>query len=215
MTYRCAALRGSLDQKRRWGVSLIEVMISLVLVSTILLVSLSASGNLLRNDVQRRGANQGQLLAAQLLDEVSSLDFRDRIDPIHGLESDEDVGDRESFDDVDDYDGYAAAPPTHRDGSTISGYAGWSFAVTVTPADPDATGITTTAADETSPLRIISVVCTTPTGTTVQASSLVSNVPDNTTQTDSYERWRRLRLTFPDREINVTAPLRNNPDSSN
>ena len=63
MTCRISAQDGFLDPQRRVGVSLIEVMISLVLVSTILLVSLSASGNLLRNDVQRRGSNQGQLLA--------------------------------------------------------------------------------------------------------------------------------------------------------
>ncbi len=53
-------LRQRRGPHRQLGVSLIEVMISLVLVSTILLVSLTASANLLRNDSQRRGANQGQ-----------------------------------------------------------------------------------------------------------------------------------------------------------
>lgn len=198
---------------RQFGVSLIEVMISLVLVSTVLLVSLTASANLLRNDAQQRGANQGQQLAAQLLDEVSSMDFRDRFEPIYGLESNEDSGDRNTFDDVDDYNGYTAAPPTHRDGTTIDGYEGWSFSVSITPSDPDATGITTTTSNVDSPLRIITVVCTTPAGTTVGAATLVSNVPNDNAQTNSYEKWRRLKLTFPDREVNVTAPLRNFPDS--
>lgn len=202
-----------LGPRMRLGVSLIEVMISLVLISTILLVSLTASANLLRNDVQRRGANQGQQLAARLLDEVSSMDFRDRVDPIYGLETDENADDRNTFDDVDDYNGYTATPPTHRDGTTMNGYEGWSFSVSVIPADPDATGVTTTSSNEQSPLRIIVVVCTTPAGTSVQAGTLVSNVPDDNMETNSYEKWRRIKLTFPDREINVTAPLRNHPDT--
>jgi Tfp pilus assembly protein PilV len=206
-------LRQRRGPHRQLGVSLIEVMISLVLVSTILLVSLTASANLLRNDTQQRSANQGQLLAAQLLDEVSSMDFRDRFEPIYGLESNEDAGDRNTFDDVDDYNGYTAAPPTHRDGTTIDGYQGWSCSVSITPADPDATGITTTTSNENSPLRIITVNCTTPSGTTVEAATLVSNVPNDNAETDSYETWRRVKLTFPDRELSVTAPLRNKPDS--
>ncbi len=141
------------------------------------------------------------------------MDFRDRVDPIYGLESNENASDRNTFDDVDDYNGYTAAPPTHRDGATIDGYEGWSFSVSITPADPDATGITTATSNENSPLRIITVNCTTPSGTTVGAATLVSNVPNDNAETNSYEKWRRVKLTFPDREINVTAPLRNNPDS--
>jgi Tfp pilus assembly protein PilV len=212
MRFHLLHLRERRGPHVQFGVSLIEVMISLVLVSTVLLVSLTASANLLRNDAQRRGANQGQQLAAQLLDEVSSMDFRDRVDPIYGLESNETAGDRNTFDDVDDYNGYTAAPPTHRDGTTIDGYKGWSFSVSITPADPDATGITTTTSNEHSPLRIITVVCTTPAGTTVEAATLVSNVPNDSAPTNSYEKWRRVKLTFPDREVNVTAPLRNFPD---
>lgn len=198
---------------RRVGISLIEVMISLVLVSTILLVAITASANLLRNNTLRRGENQGQQLAAQFLDEVSCMDFQDRVEPLFGLESDEDAGDRTTFDDVDDFHGYSSSPPVHRDGTAITGYQGWSISVNVAPADADTTGVTTATSNTDSPLRLITVVCTTPEGTTVQATTLVSNVPDNNSEANSFERWRRVKLTFPDRELNITAPLRNNPDS--
>lgn len=214
MIYRVLPLPEQRGRRPQSGVSLIEVMISLVLVSTILLVSLTASANLLRNDTQRRGANQGHQLAAQLLDEVSSMDFRDRVEPIYGLESDEDAADRSTFDDVDDYNGYTAAPPTHRDGTTINGYEGWSVSVSVVAADPDPTGIATTSSNESSPLRVITIVCTTPAAATVVESTLVSHVPNDNTEINSFEKWRRVKLTFSDREINVTAPLRNNPDWS-
>jgi type II secretory pathway pseudopilin PulG len=194
------------------GVTLIEVTISIVLVSTILLVSLTAAANLMRNDSERRNTNQGQQLAAQILDEVSSMDFRDRSDPVFGLESGEIATDRTTFDDVDDYNSYASTPPKHRDGTLISGYDGWSFSVAVYPADPDATGITTSSAGVRSPLRIIQVFCTAPDGATTDAATLVSNTPNDITATTSYEKWRRVKLTFPDREITVTAPLRNRPD---
>ena len=78
-------------------------MISIVLVSTILLVSINASASLLRNNSQQRNTNSSTHLAAQILDEVSSMDFRDRVDPVFGIESDENASDRNTFDDVDDY----------------------------------------------------------------------------------------------------------------
>ena len=206
------AQQGGLHE--RPGVTLIEVMISIVLVSTIMLVSLSASANLLRNSSQQRHTNHGASLAAQIIDEVSSMDFRDRVDPVYGLESNENASDRTTFDDVDDYHGYTSTPPAHRDGTMISGYAGWSFSVSVIPADPDASEITTTSANEHSPLRVIAVVCTAPEGTTVSAGTLVSNVPSDISDSTSYEKWRQIKLTFPDRDVIVTAPLRNHPDEA-
>lgn len=206
------SIAAHVGRHRRCGVTLIEVMISLVLVSTIMLVSLTASANLMRTTAERRDANDGQQLAAQILDEVSSMDFRDRIDPVFGVESNESATDRNTFDDVDDYDGYKSAPPTHRDGTLISGYQGWTFSVFIVRADPTATGLATATADDRSPLRIIRVVCTTPDGTSVEAATVVSSVPNNAGEFTSYEKWRRVKLKFPDREIDVTAPLRNQPD---
>lgn len=193
------------------GMTMIEVMVSLVLVSTILLVSLAASANLLRNDTQRRADHDGRGLANQIMDEVSAMSFQDSVDPRFGLEADEVAGDRSTFDDVDDYDRYSMSPPTYRDGTRIDGYADWKVSVQISPADPGVMGITTDSADPDSPLRRIVVNCTTPAGVSVSAATLVSNVPTNLPRTASYNRWQRIKLDFPNREIQVTAPLRNQP----
>ena len=91
--------RNQTGQQR--GLTLIEVLISIILVSSMLLVSLAASANLMRNSNSRRDIRQGQLLATQLLDEVTVMDYRDRNSPVFGLEADELGSDRTTFDDVD------------------------------------------------------------------------------------------------------------------
>ena len=191
---------------------MIEIMVALILVSTVLLVSLTASANLLRNTAERRTAIGGEELAGQILDEISSLEFQDPATPQFGLEPDETAADRTTYDDIDDYHGYVSDPPTHRDGTNIAGFEDWSFAVNVRPAEPVAEGIVTSD-DETKPLRQITVICTAPDGSQRNVTTIVSDVPSNIPDTTSFERLRRIRLRFPDREVTVTAPLRNTPDA--
>lgn len=199
-------------RRTRSGVTLIEIMVSMVLVATVLLVSLTASANLLRNNAQRRAAVEGEELGGQIVDEISALDFRDRESPVFGLEAGETAANRTTYDDVDDYHGYVSTPPTHRDGTTIAGYQGWTFSVVILPAEPDATGIVTSNDDQ-KPMRIIVVTCTPPEGTATTVATLVSDVPSNISASTSFEKWRRLKLQFVDRELTVTAPLRNAPDA--
>ena len=188
-------------------------MVSILLVSTILLISVNASASLLSNSTQQRNSNLGASLAAQFVDEISAMDFRDRVEPRFGLEDNEDASNRMTFDDVDDYHGHQMMPPTQRNGTTIDGFEEWSVALSVLPADPVDGGISTKSASENSPLRLIGVICTAPDGTTHSAATLVSDVPSNVDQSISYERWRRIELRFPDRNLNVSAPLRNQPAS--
>ncbi len=199
-------------EQQRSGVTLIEIMISLILVSTVLLVSLTASANLLRNSAVQRAAADAEGLANQILDEISALDFRDREDPVFGLESTENAADRTTYDDVDDYHGYVASPPSHRDGTPIEGYTGWSFSVSILSAEPDATGIVTSNDDQ-QPLRVITVNCTAPDGTVFDESTLVAEVPSDIPDSTSYHRWRQIKLQFPSRDLTVTSPLRNHPDA--
>ena len=202
-------------KKPQSGISLIEVMVSLILVSTILLVSLSASASLQRQRFETRSANVGKQLAFELLDEITAMDFQDRESPVFGIEADETVGDRSTFDDVDDYHNYTSTPPKFRDGTDITAFAGWTISATVTRANLDATGVTTASSVSDAPLRMVHVVCTSPTGQTSDASTLVSNVPTNIPSSTSFSQWQRTRLTFPGgREIHVTSPLRNQPEPS-
>lgn len=212
MTHRRSQRRlAAAVRLRRTGVTLIEIMLSLVLVSTLLLVSLTASSNLLRNYAVSEQALDAEQLGGLLLDEITALEFEDIDSPVYGLEADESDSNRRSYDDVDDYDGYTAEPPTHRDGRLIAGYEGWSVSVEVTPAWAELEGIRTTT-DEDAPLRWITVTSTAPSGESSTHSALVSQVPSDLDGYTSYERWRQLTLRFSERELTVSAPMRNRPD---
>ena len=199
-------------QPRRRGLTLLEVIISLLLTTTIVLVSVTASANLYRNQAVSADEHLARELAFQILDEVTSTDFQDGDnDRVFGNEASESTTNRSAFDDVDDYDGYTASPPTHRDGSTIVGLENWSLSVSVSKADTVASGIVASTADD-APLRLVTVTCTSPAGAVSSESMLVSEVPSNIPDNTSFDKWRHLQLTFPDqRKVDVVAPLRNQP----
>ena len=210
------AAGGSQPMKRlpfREGVTLIEIMMSMVLITTVLLVSLNASATLLRNQAAAQSGLDAHVLAGQILDEISSLDFVDRTDPVFGLEVGEFAADRRTFDDVDDFHGYVADPATYRDGTVISEFQAWSFSVTVTPAAPSGDGLTTTT-DTAAPLRLATVTCTAPDGTQAEYRGVISNVPSDLGAEHSFQRLRQLKLEFPNRELILTVPHRNHPDAS-
>jgi type II secretory pathway pseudopilin PulG len=196
----------------RRGLTLVEVAVSILLVSTILLASLTASASLMRNQAQSRRQNEARSLGSVMLDEITSQSFQDQVQPTFGLEADESAGDRTTFDDVDDYHEYGQSSPTHRDGTVMDAYAGWSYSIRVLPVLPDADGVTTTGASSDSSLRLIQVRCTSPEGGEIVSAALVSDCVTDATETTSYERWRRLELQFSDREIIMTTPLRNQPE---
>ena len=194
------------------GLTLIEVVVSTLLVSTILLASLNASATFQRNQSAARERISGRELGNQILDEITCRDFRDRVEPGFGVEADESTDDRGTFDDVDDYHLYSESTPTHRDGSKIAIFDGWSYSISVLAVEADTNGITTSGASIDSPMRLIVVQCTSPSGDDVDSGALVCDRGTDALETTSYEVWRRVRLTFSDREIDVTTPLRNQPE---
>ncbi|MEM8668356.1 MAG: hypothetical protein AAGG48_12635 [Planctomycetota bacterium] len=198
-------------QRLHHGLTLIEVVVSILLVSTILLASLGASAAMKRNQSAARDRNIGRELGRQILGEITCRDFRDRKDAAFGLELDEFANDRTTFDDVDDYHNYVQSTPTHRDGSLDRRFEGWRYQVSVTPVEFDTNGVTTTGASVDSPLRLIRVDCTSASGETVQATMLISARSLDVDASTSYEVWRRVTLDFGDRQIDLTTPLRNQP----
>ena len=196
----------------RRGLSLIEVIVSLVLVSTILLVSITASANLMRDRSTIRSAMRAQELAGEILDEISVRSFREPDDDsVFGPEPDEDPIDRATFDDIDDYDQYVDSPPTYRDGVVIDGYTGWTFQINVNPAESTDLGIVTSS-DNDAPLRLITITCTATNGATTTESILISEISSNLEENTTFDRMRRVNLDFSvDRAINVSVPLRNQP----
>ena len=200
------------SNQSRHGLTLIEVLVSLILVSTVLLVSLSASANLFRDQSSERTSVRAHELAGIILDEISVRNFRDPDDDqVFGIEPSESVSDRTTFDDVDDYHGYVSTPPTYRDGPSIGNYSGWSFAVVVERAEPTNSGIALVTIDD-APLRVVTVTCTSPSGATTAESIIVSNTTNSLDQDTSFNRMLRVNLNFStERQIEVPVPLRNHP----
>jgi prepilin-type N-terminal cleavage/methylation domain-containing protein len=116
----------------RRGFSLVEAVVSLVVVSVMLVAALAATGaaraTQLRGDHRQRGAMLGQ----SLMIEIQSLPYKDPNEvSLLGIELSEVLGSRSSFDDVDDFNGYSESPIEERDGTPVDGFSGWSRAVAV------------------------------------------------------------------------------------
>ncbi len=199
--------------RSRVGLTLMEVLVSLILVSTVLLVSITASANLLRNSHMASSGILADQLASQILDEISTKNFRDTdSNVIFGLEPDESITNRTTFDDVDDYHNYVNSPPTQRDGTAINGFSGWSYTVSVQPVIVDGDSVANSA-NSNAPLRLVTVTCTSPASEVTSRSMLLSNVPNDADTTVAYEKWRRVTFTFTDGlDVTVTAPMLNRPE---
>jgi hypothetical protein len=154
------------------GVTLVEAIICVLLVSGIFVATMhtvSASGLIQFHAAHRA---RGQHLASALMAEVLLQAYDPPSDPsarqqlldpgLLDLLGDDDGshlrggggGDRTGFDDVDDYAGYADAPPVERDGSMVPGADGYERTVAVTlvaPAD-----LTPTSTD--SGLKLVTVM---------------------------------------------------------
>ena len=200
------------DHDRR-GLTLIEVVVSMMLVSAVLLVCLNTSANLMRGHGRQLSALQSEAVIGPLLDEIAALPFRDLGDqPSFGPEADESTGARGTFDDVDDYVQYTASPPRHRDGAAMDGAEGWSVDVTVQPAEPSGSGFTIVE-NKSAPLRAITVTADSPDGQSFSQTVLVADIPRAAGVSGSVQQWRELRVQWADgRRVSVTAPLVNQPE---
>ena len=195
----------------RFAITLMEVLISIILVSTIMLVTLQASSTVLRMREDQQVAVAASQLVRIYADEISSLEFRDLVAPDFGIEVDENASSRNTLDDVDDFSGHTDSPPKHRDGEDVVGFSGWSVSVTVTPADLDGNPLGIADAD-TAPLRIVAINCTAPNGISQSGTFFVSHVPHGIDSDQSYQRMRLLSLYYSeDRRITLETPMRNRP----
>lgn len=192
---------------------MLEVIVSLTLVSTILLVSLTASANIMRNRATAAVGVQRHVLAGYFLDEISTLAYRDASDnAVFGPEPGESSADRSSFDDVDDFHGFREVSPTFRDGASIPNYENWTVNVAIAPMDIVGSGFSL-CDDASSRFRLVTVTVTSPDGV-AQTFRIVNSITavDRPVGT-SFERLRRVEVRFSDdRVLNVVVPLRNTPE---
>jgi len=146
--------------RARRGISLVEVTISMVIVSITSLAVIQMFGVTAKTRALSSDRVRGLHLAAELLAEIKAQHWAD---PENGIESfgvrmDEyDGKTRTRYNDIDDYDGWNASPPLHPDGSEIPGFSGWQRSVTVEYATLDGDAIVTSGVFERGKLITVTV----------------------------------------------------------
>jgi len=106
---------------------MVESIFSIVLVSGVVVVALNTAGATFTSRRLAADRIRAQLLAGELMSEILAQEYEEPDTTVaFGLESGEGTGNREAFDDVDDYRNLVDAPPKLKGGSQLSGFSDWS-----------------------------------------------------------------------------------------
>ena len=181
----------------RPGFTLVEAVISMLIVGLMLVAALSTLGASARAQHFQASRGRGFTLARDLLTEVLQAAYDDPEDPGNGIDQDsgESGVDRGDYDDVDDYDGWSGSPLEHKDATHVPDAAGWQRQVTVTYADPVTLASTGTTSD--TGLKFITVTATGPGGevTTLQGLRSRHGAGEQPPQVDTtYVTWVGVEL---------------------
>jgi len=123
--------------RRHKGFTIAEATISTVIVAVMLVAALNTVGVSRTTQLKAALVGRGQLLAEALMAEILQQSYQEPTDAVaFGLETGETATIRSAYDDVDDYQGWSATPPTAKDGTTLANSANWKQTVTVERIDP-------------------------------------------------------------------------------
>ncbi|MDI1289672.1 MAG: prepilin-type N-terminal cleavage/methylation domain-containing protein [bacterium] len=124
------------------GFTLVEAIVSTVVVATMLVASLNAAGMAATSRAKVLWRVQGQQLASALMAELLTKPYEDPEDTtlVLGLDSGESAGDRTTFNDLDDFAGYQQQPPQGLDGQALMNESSWKWSVVVEWVNPSAPG---------------------------------------------------------------------------
>lgn len=193
---------------------MMEVVVSTLLVGTMLVVSLSASGNLLRSQSKGTDAVTAQKLLTLFVNEITANAFSEPSGATTlGPDAGESTSLRHMLDDVDDYDGLTLTSPTNVHGTVLPQYAGWTLQVSVAYADTTESGYVAVATN-TAPLRSITVTATAPSGFTVSRVAVVANTEQSLGGLTTYERRRTVSVVTSSATVECNIPMRNLPIQS-
>jgi type II secretory pathway pseudopilin PulG len=134
----------------RAGFTLVEAVISTVIVSVMFVAALTTVGA--SRLTQHKGGlvGRGRLLAESLMSEILLQSYQELGETyVFGRESGESAAERATYDDVDDYHGWSESPPVAKDGTSLPNGANWRRTVAVEwvdPADPQQVSGTETGA---------------------------------------------------------------------
>lgn len=156
------------------GLTIIEVMVSTVMVGLVLAAATNTVGNVFRARSVTVDLQVGPALARSLLSEILQNPYTDPEDPNSsiGRESGESGGQRDRWDDVDDFDGWDASTPESPAGTPLGYGSGWRRQVSVRFVQP--TTLMPSAAD--TGLKLITVTVTPASGSPTVLQALRSKL---------------------------------------
>jgi len=122
---------------RRSGISFVEVLVSMVVMSVLMVVALNTIGGAAQSYAQLNAQAKGEMLAQELLGEIMAQPYAENGGTTIGTEAGELTGTRAMFDDVDDYHHWSASPPALANGTTLPDLEGWTRSAEVQYVCPD------------------------------------------------------------------------------
>ncbi len=121
----------------RRGITMAETIVASLLIGLVLVSTIQIVGPMVRATSVHADRVVAANLANELCEEIATkrwtsplLDDPDSIGPGAGET-------RETFDDIDDYDGWSSSPPMLADGTVNAALAGWTRSASVTHCDVD------------------------------------------------------------------------------
>lgn len=141
---------------RSRGFTLVESVMGVVLVSLVLVSGLEAAKMITLTRRLTIERIQGRQLAEALMAEILRLPYTDPNTPslVIGLDAGETAGDRTTFNDVDDFNGYSQTPVKDRSNAALMSDSRWKWQVVVESVDPAAPGGATVATTATGLKRV-------------------------------------------------------------
>ena len=125
------SLSPSVLKRRCSGFSLLEIVISALLIGVLIVPALSVFGSITRSYALRGHQATADCLVQDLLSEIVQLRFEDP-DPITRTFGPEDAeSTRADFNDIDDYADLFEQPPTARDGTDLDRVENFTRTVTI------------------------------------------------------------------------------------
>lgn len=182
--------------KARAGFTLVEAVLSVLIVAVMIVGAMHTFGSLARGRLVMLSRCTADGLAGQMLSEIVQNRFEEPDETVtFGPEASETGGPRSVYDDVDDYDGWSATPPQARDGTDISDLTGWHRSVVVENVDVDTLA---SAGSTVTGLKKITVTVTDPGARPVSMTALRCQTSgydqDEPEQPSSYLAWAGVTL---------------------
>lgn len=128
---------GALPQRSGRAFTLMEAVISTVIVAVMFTAALNTVGASRITQHKAALVARGRMLAEALMAEILQQSYQNPAEPhVFGLESGESGSTRGAYNDVDDYSGLTESPPVAKDGTALANSANWKRTVTVAWVDP-------------------------------------------------------------------------------